>query len=351
VGTETTLAKQGTGAIAAGQRISPVVAFSQMYNVEPAKVYELLRGTVIKPDKSGRHASNEEVAAFIIVANQYGLNPFTREIHAFTDPQKGVVPIVGIDGWSKIVNSQERFDGCEFETHVDDKGRTYAITCAMHVKGRSHPVRVTEFLSECRRDTRPWSSHPNRMLRHKAFMQAARIAFSLSGICDEEEAEDVLRPERPERLASEIASGTKRVAARLLEQQKPALPATPAPPAESRSPNEELPTEDPGQPEENLSEPDPPETPDSSTADVIPPDATEIALAELADARGRVRFQCTVKGTRPGRGCTMLDVFDGARTALIKSKLDGLAVSKGDRVTLVVDAEDGSYTLVAVENA
>ncbi|WP_032251724.1 recombinase RecT, partial [Escherichia coli] len=41
--------------------------------------------------------------ALLIVANQYGLNPWTKEIYAFPDKQNGIVPVVGVDGWSRII--------------------------------------------------------------------------------------------------------------------------------------------------------------------------------------------------------------------------------------------------------
>lgn len=186
---------------------SALSKLASRFNVDPAKVVRLLRGTVIKPTRDGREATDEEVAAFSIVANQYGLNPFTREIHAFADPQRGVVPIVGIDGWAHIVNDEPRFDGCEFEEIKEDDD--LGVQCTMHVKGRAHPITITEWLSECKRNTTPWNTMKRRMLRHKAFMQCARYAFSISGIFDEDEARDIITNqtiEITERPASGLAS-------------------------------------------------------------------------------------------------------------------------------------------------
>ena len=169
---------------------SPLSIMAAHFNIEPAMLHQTLCNTVIKP--TDRHTpTNEEVAAFVIVANQYGLNPFTRQIHAFADPRKGVIPIVGIDGWAHIVNGQKEFDGVEFE-YEEEGGKIVSCTCTMHVKGRAHPVKVTEYLAECKRDTPPWTGMPRRMLRHKAFMQAARLAFSIAGIHDEDEAKDIV---------------------------------------------------------------------------------------------------------------------------------------------------------------
>lgn len=161
------------------------------YNVAPDQVASLLKSTVIAKKKDGSEASAAEVAAFAIVANAYDLNPFTREIHAFADPRKGIVPIVGIDGWSRIVNRNPAFDGCEFIEEEQENGKPLKTTCVMYIKGRAQPIKVPERFKECFRDTDPWRTMPFRMLRHKSFMQAARYAFSLAGIYDEDEARDI----------------------------------------------------------------------------------------------------------------------------------------------------------------
>ena len=45
---------------------------------------------------------------------------------------------------------------------------------------------------ECKkRDVAPWKSHPRRMLRHKAMIQCARLAFGFAGIYDQDEAERI----------------------------------------------------------------------------------------------------------------------------------------------------------------
>lgn len=128
--------------------------------------------------------SDEQMTALLIVANQYKLNPWTSEIYAF--PSNGsIVPVVGVDGWARIINGNSQFDGMEFEQDAE------SCTCKIYRKDRSHPVSVTEFMEECKRDTKPWKSHPRRMLRHKAMIQAARLAFGFAGIYDEDEAERI----------------------------------------------------------------------------------------------------------------------------------------------------------------
>ena len=135
--------------------------------------------------------SDAQMTALLVVANQYGLNPWTKEIYAFPDKNNGIVPVVGVDGWSRIINEHPQFDGLDFE-QTDD-----ACTCRMYRKDRTHPIAVTEYMSECKRENAPpWKSHPKRMLRHKAMIQCARLAFGFVGIYDEDEAQRINEPAR-----------------------------------------------------------------------------------------------------------------------------------------------------------
>ena len=156
------------------------------YGMEPMPFERTLRATVFPGN-----GTVEEFAAFLLVAKEYGLNPVTKEIYAFPKRGGGIVPIVGIDGWCNLVNSNPAFDGMDFvETH-DENGKLVSTTCKIYRKDRSHPVSVTEYLTECVRPTDPWKMQ-HRMLRHKAMIQCARYAFALSGIYDEDEAEKII---------------------------------------------------------------------------------------------------------------------------------------------------------------
>lgn len=130
--------------------------------------------------------SDAQMASLLIVANQYGLSPWTKEIYAFPDKNNGIVPVVGVDGWARIINEHAQFDGMDFEQDAE------SCTCIIYRKDRSRPVKVTEFMDECKRGTGPWQSHPRRMLRHKAMIQCARLAFGYAGIYDQDEAERIV---------------------------------------------------------------------------------------------------------------------------------------------------------------
>jgi phage recombination protein Bet len=164
-------------------KASALAVMAGRLNVEPAKLHQTLKATVFKG------ATDEELLALVVVANEYRLNPLTKEIYAFPAKGGGIVPVVSVDGWVSMVNDHPQMDGLEFAHHRDDAGKLEAITCRIFRKDRSRPIEVTEYLSECKRGTEPWKME-NRMLRHKALMQCARYAFGFSGVTDEEEASD-----------------------------------------------------------------------------------------------------------------------------------------------------------------
>lgn len=137
--------------------------------------------------KDGEPAfSNAELATALTLCDRYELDPFAKEIHV-TRARGRLMTIVGIDGWTRIVNNDPHYDGCEFKFE-EQNGRLISCTCTMYHFQRSHPVVVTEYFDECVQKTEPWQKWPRRMLRHKAFIQAARLCFGLSGIVDPDEA-------------------------------------------------------------------------------------------------------------------------------------------------------------------
>lgn len=173
---------------------SIIETFAARFDADAKKMMAALKATAFR-DASER-IGNEEMMQLLIVANQYNLNPFTREIYAFVDRKRGVVPIVGVDGWARIINEHPQYNGAEFEVAKDkDSGDTYC-TCRMYRKDRDHPTVVTEWLTECKRDTGPWNSHPLRMLRHKTLIQAARYTFGFAGIYDQDEGHRIIEAEQ-----------------------------------------------------------------------------------------------------------------------------------------------------------
>ena len=180
-----------------------------------ANLIETLKATAFKGQ-----VSDAQMTALLVVANQYALNPWTKEIYAFPDKNNGIVPVVGVDGWSRIINSHPQFDGIEFEQNDE------SCTCIIYRKDRNRPIKVTEWMAECRRSGMgPWQSHPRRMLRHKAMIQCARLAFGYGGIYDQDEAERIVEASPVKHMGSVERAEPAELPAYSAEQFAKNLPA------------------------------------------------------------------------------------------------------------------------------
>ncbi|MFW1761983.1 phage recombination protein Bet [Acinetobacter calcoaceticus] len=192
-------------------QIANVAETLGLVNVNPQELKETLIQTAFRTETP---ATDAQMASLLIVAGQYKLNPWTKEIYAFPDKNKGIIPVVGVDGWSRIINGNSNFNGMEFkfsENMVQMEGAKVAapewVECIIYRKDRDHPTVVREYLAECYRAPfksktgyvveGPWQSHPSRFLRHKATIQCARLAFGFVGIHDQDEAERIAESGQP----------------------------------------------------------------------------------------------------------------------------------------------------------
>lgn len=174
-----------------------ITKLAESWEVEPSKLMSTLKQTAFKQPADKPEVSNEQMMALLVVANEYRLNPFLKQIYAFPDSKNGIVPIVGVDGWLAIINNHPEHDGMEFVEDGD------SCECIIYRKDRTHPTKAIEYLEECKRNTPAWSSHPRRMLRHKAIIQCARMAYGLTGIVDPDEGERIIEGE----IVSEPTTG------------------------------------------------------------------------------------------------------------------------------------------------
>ncbi|RNE89846.1 phage recombination protein Bet [Marichromatium sp. AB31] len=212
------------------QRVSLIAAMANRYQMDPEAFTKTIRATVMP---SG--ATNEQMAAFLLVAHEHDLNPITKEIYAFPAKGGGVTPVVGIDGWINLAQRRPEFDGLEHEWEHGERGEVISCTCRIYRKDRSRPIVVTEFMDECRCGTAPWKSHPRRMLRHKATIQAIRYAFGFAGIRDEDDAEVIYanatvvdpKPSNVTNLNARLAASVERESPAAGSQPPPVAPQSP----------------------------------------------------------------------------------------------------------------------------
>jgi phage recombination protein Bet len=179
---------------------SLVTKMAEGYGVDEHKLMATLKETAFSQGQGKPAPTNEQMMSLLIVADQYKLNPFTKEIYAFPQQGKGIIPVVSVDGWIRIINEHPAMDGIEFthsEEMVQMDGAAHEcndwIECTIYRKDRSHPTVIREYIDEVYQPKRgnyagPWQSHTKRFHRHKALIQCARVAFGFAGIYDQDEA-------------------------------------------------------------------------------------------------------------------------------------------------------------------
>jgi len=199
----TQVAEQTANTVATQEKGKSLIAkMAGKFGVDAEKFMVTLKSTAFK-QRDGSAPTNEQMMALMVVADQYGLNPFTKEIYAFPDRNNGIVPVVGVDGWSRIINQHSQFDGVDFrfsDNMVQMQGAHSKapewIEAVLYRKDRTRPIVVREYLDECYKAPGnypgPWQTHPKRFLRHKALIQGARIGFGFVGIYDQDEAENII---------------------------------------------------------------------------------------------------------------------------------------------------------------
>jgi hypothetical protein len=144
--------------------------------------------------------SQLDLETLLLAAERHGLNPLGREVFLVREGdslEDTAVLVVGVDGWSRVLNAHKKFAGMQFRESAEllDGVPTW-IECTLHRWDRRVPTSVREYLDEVRGTSLPWLTHPRRMLRHKALVQCARLAFGLVGIHDHDEAQRILDARR-----------------------------------------------------------------------------------------------------------------------------------------------------------
>ena len=141
-----------------------------------------------------------DLERLLVTAHRYELDPLNREIMMFevglAEPPE-LLLVVGVDGWTKIMNAHPQFDGVAFVESQELIGEVPNwIECTIFRKDRKVALSIKEYFAEARNDQMVWITHPRRMLRHKALVQCARLSFGLAGIYEPDEAMRIRQSKR-----------------------------------------------------------------------------------------------------------------------------------------------------------
>lgn len=121
------------------------------------------------------------------------------------------MPVVGVDGWARIINQHANCDGMEFsaaDNIVEMPGAKHCpewMECVMCRKDRSYPIAIREYLDEVYREpftgnkegrnytvNGSWQTHIKPFLCHKTMIEASRLVFGCVWIFGHDEAERIL---------------------------------------------------------------------------------------------------------------------------------------------------------------
>jgi hypothetical protein len=171
-------------------KLSLAASIAADYGMEVQPFIAAVKGVVFPPaDRNGNAPTEAQLVAYLSVCKRYGLDPFVKQLWPFPQKSGGFVPVASYDGWLYILNQQDQYDGDEYEEVFDDKGNLIAGVIRIFRKDRTRPITKKCFLSEWKRNTEPWNNQPHHMLELRTRSQGARLAFNISGIIDEDEAQ------------------------------------------------------------------------------------------------------------------------------------------------------------------
>lgn len=114
--------------------------------VPPSRVCELLRN-VWRPSKGQPPLEDAEMFAGLSLISRYELDPIAKEVYVTRDGQGRLLTIIGIDGWIKILDRTDHYDGFEQEVH-EEKGHVTWIETKIYSTKRSHPAVYRAFAHE-----------------------------------------------------------------------------------------------------------------------------------------------------------------------------------------------------------
>lgn len=163
-------------------------------------------------DSLGKARPLEDLAFFLLVARQYGLNPLKNEIYAtYQRVKQGnqwvekIVPIPSIHGLRRLAreakNPSYAYTG-KAELEVDEKGDLISATVPVYgrfgtsteaVKVGEYTAYMEEFAKTTKDGelTKQWRTMPRVMLSKCAEANAIRASFGIGGIYVEEEIDHI----------------------------------------------------------------------------------------------------------------------------------------------------------------
>jgi len=186
------------------------------------KVFDALRG-IWTTSKSEPPLTNAEMMVGMALVARYDLDPFAREIYVTRNKGK-IMIVLGVDGWIRVLDRTDHYDGFRQSIDRDEGGRVVSVTTTIYSTKRTVPTEYVALASEYAKVGGFVSNvMPVHMLRIFSLRHACRLFTPVSGAMTQEEAsymaadpEAGSQPQTLDDLADKLAA--------------PPLPKIPSPP-------------------------------------------------------------------------------------------------------------------------
>jgi len=108
------------------------------------------------------------------------LDPFLGELVFTKYEDDHWEAIITVNGWSTLMNRCSAFSGVQFSQSLEEvENIPLWMECMIYRSDRSIPITTREYFVEVKGETELWRKMPRRMLRHRVFVQCARIALGI----------------------------------------------------------------------------------------------------------------------------------------------------------------------------
>lgn len=224
------------------RRQSIVDNAAAVLGVAPDKLLDLLRN-VWKTSKGQPPLTDQEMFQGISMIARYELDPIAREVYV-TRTSSGLATIVGIDGWIKILDRTDHYDGFTIDINVDANGDVESVDACIYSKKRTHPSRYRAFAKEYKQLAGFMAGKiPTHMLRIFALRHAARLFTPLGGSVMTEEEAMYMQQFAPAAAGGETIG--KLLDSMAEPQAQPEQEQAPAPETKPKKPKKDLLEEEP----------------------------------------------------------------------------------------------------------
>ena len=176
------------------RQASIAAAAAKALGVSANRVCDLLRN-VWRTTKGQPALTDQEMFAGLSMIARFNLDPIAKEVYVTRDKNGRLMTIVGIDGWIKILDRTEHYDGFEMDINTNEEGEIRWVECRIHSKTRKFPsvyrAYPHEYETVCGFVAEQMPSH---MLRLFALRHAARLFVPIGAeVHLQEEAEFIER--------------------------------------------------------------------------------------------------------------------------------------------------------------